>query len=117
MYLKNNIEFFMRNILNLDLENDFIFIKDLKLKYIYANSKFCKLFQINLNVLIGKDDSYFIKDHLILKNCNESDSLALKNNFLISEEEVFGLNFKVLKLKINIDTNTFALLCFAKNTE
>ena len=112
--LNNNLKFFIKNILNLDLENDFIFIKDSNLNYIYANSKFCSLFNITIESIIGKNDDSFIKDPILCAGCQESDIYALQNNHFICFEEAFGKTFRVLKLKINLEKDTEGILCFAK---
>lgn len=111
-----NFYFFIKNILNLDLEHDIIFIKNHELRYIYGNSQFCKLFGITLEELIGKDDSYILTNQNFIDKCKESDLYAIKNNFFITQELVNGVTYKVLKLKINLEDNNLGLLCFAKVT-
>lgn len=105
---------FLKNILNLNLENDFIFIKDSDLNYIYANSKFCELFNIEVEDLIGKNDHFLIKNKELLKTCQKSDREALKNNHVISIEKASGVIFNVLKLKVSIGNDCFGILGFAK---
>lgn len=110
----SGLKSFLKNILNLNLENDFIFIKDSNLNYIYANSKFCELFNIEVEKLIGKNDCFLIKNKELLDTCQKSDMEALKNNHIISIEKVFGVSFNVLKLKVSIGNNRFGVLGFAK---
>lgn len=105
---------FLKNILNLNLEDDFIFIKDSNLNYIYVNTKFCELFNISSKNIIGKNDYFLIKDKKLLEACQKSDSEVLKKNHVISIEQAFGLKFNVLKLKVSIGHNNFGILGFAK---
>lgn len=105
---------FLKNILNLDLDSDFIFIKNSNLKYIYINSKFSELFSISSENLLGKDDHFLISDKKLLEDCLKSDLAALKENHVISVEEAFGIKFNVLKIKISIGNNEFGVLGFAK---
>lgn len=114
MILNKNIDFFIKNVLNLDLTHDIIFIKNNKFEYIYANNVFRKIFEINLEDIIGKTDTDFIKDEILLKTCQESDIYAFKNNYLICNEHAFDQEFKVLKLKIDLGHNEAGILCFAK---
>ena len=114
MVLNKNIDFFIKNVLNLDLNKDFIFIKNKKFEYIYANSIFCNLFSISLKNLIGKKDVDFILDETLLKTCEQSDSYTFENNYLVCTEKAFNKEFRVLKLKIDLGNNTVGILCFAK---
>lgn len=114
MVLNRNIDFFIKNVLNLDLNNDIIFIKDKDFRYIYVNNMFCELFNIDLNHVIGKKDSDFILDKGLLSTCSQSDAYTLENNFLICTEKTFDKDFKVLKLKIDLGDNKIGILCFAK---
>lgn len=103
-----------KNVLNLDLEKDFIFIKNTDLRYIYANSKFCELFNIKLSELIGKNDSFIFKDKALIEICRTSDLEAFEKNHSISVEEIFNINFRVLKIKISLGNNKVGILGFAK---
>lgn len=105
---------FLKNILDIDLEKDLVFIKDVNFKYIYVNDIFCQLFNLKPEEIIGKTDSDFFSDKVALKNCYESDLSALKNSYILHEEKAFKRNFKVLKIKINLGNNKIGLLCFAK---
>lgn len=113
-YLDEKLSFFIKSILNIDIDNDIIFIKDSNFKYIYANVIFCDLFNVKLEDIIGKGDEVFIFDKEILRNCNNSDKAANDKYFIIHEEDVFDQNYKVLKLKINLGKNKEGILCFAK---
>ncbi len=110
----NNVKCFIDGILSLDFSKDYIFIKDSNLKYLYANPNFCSLFNTSLNEIIGKDDSFIIKDLNTLKSCEKSDKYALKNNQIICIEEVFEKDFSVLKIKINLDQDKTGILCLAR---
>lgn len=114
MIINKNVNYFIKNILNLDLDNDIIFIKDEDFRYIYVNDVFCKLFDINLSQVIGKKDSDFILDKNLLNTCSKSDSYAFENNFIICTEKTFDIDFKVLKLKIDLGEGKIGILCFAK---
>lgn len=117
MVLNKNIDFFIKNVLNLDLNKDVIFIKNSNFEYIYANSKFCDLFNINLKNLIGKKDIDFISDKILLKTCEQSDLYVFENNYLICIESAFDKEFRVLKLKIDLGNNNIGILCFAKTKD
>lgn len=114
--VNEQLKFFIKNILNLDLNHDIIFMKDHNLKYVYANERFCNIFGVTLDELIGKDDSYIINNKNILFKCKKSDLSAIENNFCITNEVVDNIFYKVLKLKIHLEANNFGLLCFAKTT-
>lgn len=112
--MNDELKFFIKNILDFDLNHDFIFMKDDKLNYIYANEKFCNLFQVKLEELIGKNDYYLMKNYKYIEKCNYGDTFALNNNFFISDEIVFDQKYRVLKLKINVDHHKPGILCLAK---
>ena len=112
--MKNDIKTFVNGILSLDVNRDFIFIKGADLKYLYANSNYCSLFNITLNDIFGKRDNYFIKDLKALKNCEKSDKIALENNQIICAEKIFGKEFSILKIKINLNQTDKGILCLAK---
>ena len=114
--INEQFKFFIKNILNLDLEHDIIFMKDHNLKYVYANDRFCNIFGVTLDELIGKDDTYIMSSESFISKCRESDLLAIENNFYITSEIVDAITYKVLKLKIHLEANNFGLLCFAKIT-
>lgn len=114
--INEQFKFFIKNILNLDLDHDIIFMKDYNLKYVYANERFCNIFGVTLDELIGKDDSYIMSNEGIISKCRESDLSAIENNFFIANEVVDDITYKVLKLKIHLESNNFGLLCFAKTT-
>ena len=63
LWLKN----ILKNILNLDLENDFIFFKDSNLKYIYINKRFCELFEIELKDIRGKSDLEALEKNILFQ--------------------------------------------------
>lgn len=112
--MNEEIKFFIKNILDFDLDNDFIFIKDNNLNYVYANEKFCDFFKVSLKNLKGMNDQYLMIDNLSLKKCKESDLFTLNNNFFISDEIVFDQKYRVLKLKINLENHKPGILCLAK---
>lgn len=113
-YLDEKLSFFIKSILNIDINNDIIFIKDSNFKYVYANIIFCNLFNIKLENIVGKRDETFIFDKEVLIKCNESDKFTYEKDFIIHEEKVFNHKYKVLKLKINLTEKTQGILCFAK---
>ncbi len=112
--MESNLKVFLKSILNLDLENDFIFLKDSNLKYLYANKKFCELFKLDLKNLIGKDDYFLFEDKKFVDICQNSDLEALGKNYAITKEAAFGMKFNILKLKVSIGNNNFGILGFAK---
>lgn len=57
-----------------DLMDDYIFTKDLKGRYTFANKKVCDLFHQPLENVVGKDDTHFFDLHIsqdILRNDRE----------------------------------------------
>lgn len=115
--LDANVLFFLKNILDVDLKKDIVFIKDSDFKYIYANEKFCEVFKVEVKDILGKGDRTFIYDEEILERCIESDKYSYKQNFLIHEEKVYGKRYRVLKVKINLGDKKYGVLCFAKESE
>ena len=113
-YLDERLKFFIKSILNINIESDILFIKDSNFKYIYANEIFCNLFNINAADIIGKGDEVFIFDKKVLKKCFESDKATYEKDFIIHEENVFNQRYEVLKLKINLGERGEGILCFAK---
>lgn len=113
--MNDKLKFFIKNLLNFDLDNDFIFIKDKNLNYIYANEKFCHLFNTTLSELLGKNDTFLMTEPETISKCKESDIFALNSNFFISNEIVSNIHYRVLKLKINLDNNNYGILCLARN--
>lgn len=111
-----NLEVFnsLAELLDINFERDIIFIKDADLKYIYANLKFGKLFNVKIEDIVLKTDNFFIKDKKVIEKCYESDLMALTKNFIIHEEKIDNRIYKVLKLKINLGENKFGILCFSK---
>ncbi|WP_407536450.1 PAS domain-containing protein [Cetobacterium somerae] len=112
--MESNLKNFLKNILNLDLENDFIFLKDSNLKYLYANKKFCELFKLELKDFIGKDDDFLFEDKELVETCKVSDLKALEENYAVKKEIAFGLEFDILKLKVSTGNNKFGVLGFAR---
>lgn len=112
--MDSNLKVFLKNILKLDLANDFIFLKDCNLKYLYANKKFCELFKLDLKDMVGKDDCFLFDDKIFVEVCRKSDLEALEKNYAIKKEITFGMKFDILKLKISIGNNKFGVLGFAK---
>lgn len=113
-YLDEKLVFFLKSILDLDLEKDIVFIKDANFHYIYANKIFCDLFKVNVEDILGQTDKKFIFDNNALTKCYESDKRAYEKDFLIHEEEVFNNLYRVLKIKINLGGEKEGILCFAK---
>lgn len=111
---RNNVKCFIDGILSLDFSKDYICIKDSNLKYLYANPNYCSLFNTSLHEIIGKDDSFIMKDLSTLKNCEKSDKFTLENNQIICIEEVFEKDFSVLKIKINLCQDETGILCLAR---
>lgn len=104
----------LNEILDINLEKDIVFIKDSDFKYVYVNNRFCEIFSLDQNTVIGKCDNNFIQDKTTLENCYLSDCKAFEDNFIIIEETTFGKKFNVLKLKINLGHNKNGILCLAK---
>ena len=113
-YLDPNLLNFLKNILDVDLNKDLIFIKNSNFEYIYVNSIFCQLFNLNTEEIIGKKDKDFFEDKNAVLICQQSDIKAFETSCLIHEEEAFNKNFRVLKIKINLGDKKEGLLCFAK---
>lgn len=113
-YLDLNLLNFLKNILDVDLNKDLIFIKNSNFEYIYVNSIFCQLFNLNTEEIIGKKDKDFFEDKNAVLICQQSDIKAFETSYLIHEEEAFNKNFRVLKIKINLGDKKEGLLCFAK---
>lgn len=112
--LDTNLMLFLKNILDIDIEKDIVFVKDSSFRYIYANKIFCNVFGIEEEDILGKNDETFILDKNILEKCYESDKYSYEKDFLIHEEEVFNQKYRVLKLKINLGDKSNGILCFAK---
>lgn len=112
--LDKNLLIFLKNILDVDIERDIVFIKDSNFNYIYANEIFCNLFGTKVEIILGKNDKSFITNKEILEKCYESDKYSYDRDFLIHEEEVFNKKYRVLKLKINLGEGSSGILCFAK---
>ena len=113
-YLDPNLLNFLKNILDVDLNKDLIFIKNSNFEYIYVNSIFCQLFNLNTEEIIGKKDKDFFEDKNAVLICQQSDIKAIETSYLIHEEKAFNKNFRVLKIKINLGDKKEGLLCFAK---
>lgn len=113
--MNNFLKNFIEQILDFNLENDYVFIKDDNLNYVFANKKFCEFFNLSLESLLGNSDTFFLLDPDHLKVCKDSDLLALNNNFSISNEAIEEKNYKVLKLKINLSKDQVGILCLAKS--
>lgn len=112
--MESSLKIFLENILNLDMEKDFIFLKDSNLKYLYANKKFCELFKLDLNSLIDKDDYFLFEDKKYVDICQKSDLEALEKNYAVTKEIAFDLRFDILKLKVSIGNSEFGVLGFAR---
>ena len=69
-----------------DLIDDYIFIKDINYKYIYANKKVCELFNSSLEEVIGKDDTYFF-DLGISDDIKVNDTIVIENEKTIENIE------------------------------
>lgn len=112
--MESNLKIFLKNILNLDLEKDFIFLKDSNLEYLYANKKFCELFKLDLKDLIGKNDYFLFEDKNFIEVCQKSDLEALEKNYAITKEIAFDMKFDILKLKVSTGSHEFGVLGFAR---
>lgn len=112
--LDTNLISFLKGILDINFEQDIIFIKDSDFKYIFVNERFCDIFDVALEDILCKSDESFIYNNEILENCCKSDKIAYIKGFFICEEKVFNKNYRVLKVKINIGNGRSGLLCFAK---
>lgn len=112
--LDKNLLTFLKNILDIDINKDIVFIKDSEFSYIYANKIFCEIFGVKVETILGKNDESFIKEKDVLDKCYESDKYSYEKDFLIHEEEVFNQKYRVLKIKINLGKGRNGILCFAK---
>lgn len=113
-FLDKNMLDFIKNILDIDLSKDLIFIKNNNFEYSYVNSVFCDMFNLKIEDVIGKKDKDIFKDKMAILTCQKSDIKAYDLNYLIHEEEIFSKKFRVLKVKINLGNKRDGLLCFAK---
>lgn len=113
-FLDKNMLDFIKNILDIDLSKDLIFIKNNNFEYSYVNSVFCDMFNLKIEDVIGKKDKDIFKDKMAILTCQKSDIKAYDLNYLIHEEEIFSKKFRVLKVKINLGNKRNGLLCFAK---
>ena len=104
----------LEKIFNLNLNQDIIFIKDSKFNYIYANKPFLDLFNITLEDILGKNDSFFMNDYIAYSLCRESDLKALKEGYIMTSETIYCKTYEVLKFKININQNELGILSWAK---
>ena len=104
----------LEKIFNLNLNQDIIFIKDSKFNYIYANKPFLDLFDITLENILGKDDSFFMNNSITCSLCRESDLKALEEGYIMTSETVYYKTYEVLKFKININHNEVGILSWAK---
>lgn len=112
--MDNDFIFYLEKIFNLNLSQDIIFIKDSKFNYIYANKPFLDLFNITLENILGKSDSFFMNDSIAYSLCRESDLKALKEGYIMASETVYNKTYEVLKFKININQYKFGIFCWAK---
>ncbi|WP_286034261.1 PAS domain-containing protein [Fusobacterium necrogenes] len=56
-FLDKNMLDFIKNILDIDLSKDLIFIKNNNFEYSYVNSVFCDMFNLKIEDVIGKKDN------------------------------------------------------------
>lgn len=85
----------LKDILN--ETNAYIYTKDLDGHYTFANKMVVDLFNISLEDLRGKDDTFFF-DLEISRELRENDNLVIKEEKAIKKEEALVLK-KQLKLK------------------
>lgn len=115
--LNENLSIFLKNILDIDFNHDFVFIKDNNFRYIYANNIFCNLFNLKPNEIYGKTNKDFTDNTLLLNSSHKSDLYTLKHNYSVRDEFALNKTFRVLKVKINLGNNSFGILCFAKENK
>lgn len=64
----------------------YVFTKDLEGKYIYVNADVAELFQIPIQDIIGKDDSYFF-DLDVSDELRQNDLNVINNKITVESEE------------------------------
>lgn len=117
MFVDEKLKEFIKNILNYDLKNDFIFIKDSKFNYIYVNKSFTNIFKVEEENIIGKNDNFIKFLNISEKiNCSYSDKMALKNYFFSSEEIINGNKYLILKINIKISSKNNGILGLIKKS-
>jgi diguanylate cyclase (GGDEF)-like protein/PAS domain S-box-containing protein len=70
----------------IDQTGSYIYIKDLEGRYVYANNKVRKLFNVSLNGIVGKDDRHFFK-FLFANDLRKDDLLVITHGDTIEKEE------------------------------
>lgn len=97
----------------LDTLDDYIFYKNEKLLYVYANKSYCDYIGVKKIDLIGKSDSEIFPEEYC-KEWKKSDKIALENGTFLEESEYKGRYFKIVKNKIEVD-NVFLIACTIKD--
>jgi len=101
----------------LDNVGAFIFIKDLKYRYTYANRKVCELFGRSLDEILGKDDAAFFSQSST-EEIRRDDSLVIEGGETVTREETdFSLadgvprTYWTVKLPLRDDSGNVCGLC------
>lgn len=78
---------------------DIIFLKDEKFRYLIANKRHEKLFNIKVKDIINKTDFDFMSK-IVAKHCRKSDIETLKSGFVSREEFLGEKCFHVVKQRV-----------------
>lgn len=78
---------------------DIIFLKDEKFRYLIANKRHEKLFDIKVKDIINKTDFDFMSK-IVAKHCRKSDIETLKSGFVSREEFLGEKCFHVVKQRV-----------------
>ena len=95
----------------------YVYLKDKRGKYLYANQQVCKLWNTQLDKVIGAGDEQFF-DELTVKNIRQNDQLVFNSGLAFKNEETntdiqSGLTATYLSTKIPLRDNkgqVYALL-------
>lgn len=99
----------------LNTSEDFIFLKDNKLKYIFVNETFCHFLNLESKDIIGQTDSTFLPKELLSFN-NETDPLILKSGtFLSNELQIGNTIFEIKKFPVEFSGNITGIGGFFRN--
>lgn len=112
--ISKEVAFSLGKVFNLDLNSDYIFIKDSNFNYIYANDALLSLFNTTLDIVLGKNDLCFMDEVEICLKCEESDIIALEKGYSSSIEKVFDKEYEVLKFKINLNNDEVGILSWVR---
>jgi len=99
----------------LNTSEDFIFLKDNKLKYIFVNETFCQFLNRDSKDIIGQTDSAVLPKELLLFN-NETDPIVLESgSFLSNELQIGNTIFEIKKFPVEFSGNITGIGGFFRN--